>query len=194
MLVNWFTNVSHRTIMLITDMFNFGKLWIFVLFMLWASASLSGTAAGVTSSLISLTMANVVGSGIFLSAIFKKEEIDQNREAILAKMREKYGDNLDVARGLFVVTCSPIVAAYFLLSAINQLVRRVGINPCSQPTNAREDSTESPGIVTVRAKKQITKMKSWDRVKVFTYAVYWGIAYMILQVLVANLTVVFLSW
>jgi len=37
-------------------------------------------------------------------------------------------------------------------------------------------------------------MKSWDRAKVFTCAVYWGIAFMILQVLVANLTVVFLSW
>ena len=37
-------------------------------------------------------------------------------------------------------------------------------------------------------------MKSWDLAKVFTYAIYWGIAFMILQVLVANLTVVFLSW
>jgi len=177
------------------DMFNFGKLWFFMLFIMWASASLSGTAAGVTLSLFSLTMANAIGCAMFVSAIFSKEELDQKKMAMHARIREKYGDNnLNVARGLFVVTCSPILVAYFCLSAMNQLVRRIGINPCSQPTYAISDPDKNSGIVTVKAKEQLTKMRSWDRAKVFTYAVYWGIAFMILQVLVANLTVVFLSW
>jgi len=177
------------------DMFNFGKLWFFVLFIMWASASLSGTAAGVTSSLLTLTMANLVGSAIFLSAIFSKEERSQSHEAVLARIREKYGDNnLDVARGLLVVTCSPILVAYFCLSSINQLVRRIGINPCSRPTYEMSDPDKNAGVVTVRAKKQLTKMRSWDRAKVLTYAIYWGIAFMIFNVLVATLTVVFLSW
>ena len=37
-------------------------------------------------------------------------------------------------------------------------------------------------------------MKRWDLARVYTFAVYWGIFFMILQVLVAKLTVVFLSW
>jgi hypothetical protein len=37
-------------------------------------------------------------------------------------------------------------------------------------------------------------MRGWDRTRVFTYAVWWGVAYMILQVIVSKLTVVFLSW
>ena len=37
-------------------------------------------------------------------------------------------------------------------------------------------------------------MRSWDRTRVFTYAVYWGVAYIIFQVLVSKITVVFLSW
>lgn len=152
---------------------------------------MSGTAAGVTSSLSSLTVANLFAAAIILSAIFSKEETGRHQEAVMAKIREKYGDNLDVIRGLFIVTCTPILVAYFLLSAINQLVRRIGVNPCSQPTT---DSNTSVGILTVRAKQQLTQMRSWYRVKVLTYAVYWGVAYMILQVLVANLTVVFLSW
>jgi len=37
-------------------------------------------------------------------------------------------------------------------------------------------------------------MKSWDRAKVYTFAIYWGIGFMIFNVLVSKLTVVFLSW
>lgn len=173
------------------DIFNFGKLWFFMLFVIWASTCLSGTAAGVTSTLVTLNLASLLGSSIFLSASFSEEERKHNQKAMVARIHEKYGDNLDVVRGLFVVTCSPIVIAYFCLSALNQLVRRIGINPCSQP--ARNTDGDA-GIVTVKAKKQLTRMRAWDRAKVFTYGIYWGVAYMIMQVLVANLTVVFLSW
>jgi len=37
-------------------------------------------------------------------------------------------------------------------------------------------------------------MKSWDRANVFTIATYWGIAFMVLNVLVATMTTVLLSW
>eukprot|EP00584_Thalassiosira_punctigera_P000831 CAMPEP_0172533624 /NCGR_PEP_ID=MMETSP1067-20121228/6258_1 /TAXON_ID=265564 ORGANISM="Thalassiosira punctigera, Strain Tpunct2005C2" /NCGR_SAMPLE_ID=MMETSP1067 /ASSEMBLY_ACC=CAM_ASM_000444 /LENGTH=844 /DNA_ID=CAMNT_0013318287 /DNA_START=162 /DNA_END=2696 /DNA_ORIENTATION=- len=177
------------------DIFNFGKLWLLFLFIMWASASLSGTAAGVTSSLLTLTTANLIGSAIILSTIFSREELHQNKEAVYSRIQDRYGDNnLEVARGLFIATCSPILVGYFFLSAINQLIRRIGINPCAQPTYEKNDPDKNSGIVTMRAKQQLTSMRSWDRAKVLTYAIYWGIAYMILNVLVANLTVVFLSW
>ena len=48
-----------------------------------------------------------------------------------------------------------------------------GINPCAQPSCATEASGSFPGIFTLRATKQLNQMKSWDRVKVFTYAIYW---------------------
>lgn len=155
---------------------------------------MSGAAAGITSSLVMITLASLVGAGIFVSASYSKQERDHNTDVVLARIHENYGNNLDVVRGLFVVTCSPLIVAYFCLSAINQLVRRIGINPCAQPSCQVSDSDESAGVVTVRAKKQITSMRTWDRAKVFTYAIYWGVAYMVMQVLVANLTVVFLSW
>mmetsp|Transcript_12178 Transcript_12178/g.26281 ORF Transcript_12178/g.26281 Transcript_12178/m.26281 type:complete len:890 (+) Transcript_12178:181-2850(+) len=181
------------------DVFNFTKVWLFVLFVMWASASLSGAAAGVTTTLVTLTVANMIGSSILLSAIFGREEIHDNKEMVLEKIREKYGDdNLNIARGLFVVTCSPVLLGYFCLSAVNQAVRRIGINPCSQPVNEVEcttvDDDQTDKILTVRAERQLTRMRAWNRAKVFTYAIYWGIAFMILYVLVAKLTVVFLSW
>lgn len=176
------------------DIFNFGKIWIFALCVMWASASLSGTAAGVTSSLVGLTLASLLASAIFLSASFSKDEVKTNKESIMTRIREKYGDNLDVARGLFIVTCSPIVFVYFGFSMINQVVRRIGINPCSQPSLDANPQAKGYKILTVRANKHLNRMRAWDRASVLTYAVYWGVAYMILNVIVSQLTVVFLSW
>lgn len=90
---------------------------------------------------------------------------------MLARIHAKYGDSLDVVRGLFVVTCSPVIAAYFILSALNQSVRR--INACGRPSCAMDVSDRFEGVVTQRAKKQLIQMRSWDRAKVFTYAIYW---------------------
>jgi hypothetical protein len=176
------------------DIFNFGKIWIFALCIMWGSASLSGTSAGVVASLVTLTLASLVASAIFLSASYSKSEVKYNKEAIVARIVEKFGDSIDIARGLFVVTCSPIFIAYLGLSMINQLVRRIGINPCSQPAIDSSASPKNYDILTVRANKHVARVKSWDRARVFTYAVYWGLAYMVLQVIVAKLTVVFLSW
>ena len=161
---------------------------------MWASASLSGTAAGVASSLVTLTLASLVASAIFLSASFSKDERKYNSEAVISRIREKYKDHLDVIRGFFIVTCLPILVAYFSLSMVNQLVRRIGINPCSQPANIVGDSAKNADVFTVRARKQLTRMKSWNRAKVLTIAIYWGLAFMTMQVIVAKLTVVFLSW
>ncbi|KAL9188273.1 hypothetical protein ACHAXT_006651 [Thalassiosira profunda] len=173
-------------------MMTFGKLWFFVLFIMWASASLSGAAAGLTNTLLSLTLANFVGASVVFVTVLDNEEREKNQRDVMQRIHEKYGDgNMNIVRGLFIVTCSPILILYFGLSAINQLVRRIGVNPCSQPTCEESDTA---GIVTVRAKKQLTTMRSWNRAKVMTIGVYWGIAFMVLQVLVANLTVVFLSW
>ncbi|KAL3768770.1 hypothetical protein ACHAWU_006871 [Discostella pseudostelligera] len=176
------------------DVFNFGNMWLVVLFILWASASLSGTAAGVSTSLFTITLASLAGSFIFLSASFNYDEQKQTRKAFQTRIHEKYGDSVDIARGLFIVTCFPIVIVYFCLAALNQMVRKIGINPCAQPAFDKNSPEEKAGFVTTRAMKQLTRLRSWNRAKVLTYAVYWGIAFMTMQVLVANLTVVFFSW
>ena len=170
---------------------NFMKMWFFILFLLWASASISGAAAGVTSTLSSLTMASVAGAAILWAAVSRKEERDKGMEDSMAKITDKIGNYFDIFRGLFVWTCSPIIVGYFFLSAINQLVRRLRLNPCAQPAS---DSGSNAGILTVTAARQLKEMKSWNRSNVLTITVYLGIGYMLMNVLVAQLTVVFLSW
>ncbi len=77
---------------------------------------------------------------------------------------------------------------------MNQCVRSTGIFPCSKPPSDENSELASRDIFTTKTRKQINVMKTWDRAKVYTYAIYWGIAFMVLQVIVAKITVVFLSW
>jgi len=175
-----------------TEIFNFGKIWLFVLCILWASASLAGTAAGVTTSLATLTLASLVGSAVFMTASFSKEHQENSTKAVIDRLREKYSNSLDYLRGAFIVTCLPFIAVYFLLSMVNQFFRKTGFNPIAQPS--KEDDSDHASLLTVKGKKQMNRMKSWDSVRVITIAIYWGIFYMGMQVVVAQLTVVFLSW
>lgn len=170
------------------DIFNFGKVWLFILFAIWVTTSLSGMASGVTSALAALTLASFVASAVFIAVSFNRDERTENAAAVFNRLRDKYGENLDIARGLFVVTCAPILLIYFCFSITNQLIRKTRIFPCSEPVGDSND------IFTTRTRRQIEQMKTWDRVRVYTFAVYWGIFFMVMQVLVSKLTVVFLSW
>lgn len=161
---------------------------------MWVTASMAGSAAGLTAALAALTLASFVASAVFISVSFSKEERDQNAAALVERIRSKYGKNLDVVRGLFVVTCAPIILVYFGLSIMNQFVRATAIIQCSQPAREDYDSREGRDIFTIRTRKQINVFRTWNRAKVYTIAIYWGIAFMVLQVIVAKLTVVFLSW
>jgi hypothetical protein len=122
---------------------------------------------------MTITTASLLGSAIFLLASYSREEMKHNQEAALERIRAKYGDNLDVVRGLFIVTCSPFIVAYFMLSALNQVVRKVGINPCARPSREINAPDQVAGVFTLRAEKQLIRMRSWNLTQVFTYAIYW---------------------
>eukprot|EP00985_Skeletonema_marinoi_P027705 scaffold23155_cov183-Skeletonema_marinoi.AAC.1 len=84
------------------DIFNFGKVWLFILFAIWVTTSLSGMASGVTSALAALTLASFVASAVFIAVSFNRDERTENAAAVFNRLRDKYGENLDIARGLFV--------------------------------------------------------------------------------------------
>ena len=170
------------------DVFNFGKVWLFILFAIWVTTSLSGTSAGVTSALAALTLASFVASAVFIAFSFGHEERVDNAAVVFKRLRDKYGENLDFAKGLFVATCAPVILVYLCFSVTNQLIRKTKIFPCSEPVGDSRD------IFTTRTRMQIDQMKSWNRTRVYTIAVCWGLFFMVMQVLVAKLTVVFLSW
>ena len=172
------------------DIINFGKLWIFLLFAMWLTASLAGVAAGLSTALLSMTLASFVGSVIFVSMTRTRSEGKEQIIGFWARIDASYGAHLDVARGLFLILCMPFIFIYVGLSMINQLVRKCGL-PCSKELKtdkARKD------FLTKRCRTHIEIFRAWDRTKVLTFGIFWGIAFMILQVIVAQFTVLFLSW
>ena len=158
---------------------------------MWVTASLSGIAAGVTTTLLAITLASFVASAMFLAVSFNKEERAQNAAAVFDRLREKYNKHLDVIRGLLIWSCGPVILVYFGFSRLNQFIRTTEIFPCSQPIRRVEGRID---VYTSRTRTQINAIKNWDKARVYTYAVYWGIAFMTLEVIIARLTVVFLSW
>jgi len=81
---------------------------------------------------------------------------------------------------------------------LNQCIRRTNIFPCSKVTkhwrNEGDTTGDKKGWVTEKTVKQIKEFWSWDIAKVFTYAVYWGIAFITMNVVVSKFTILFLSW
>jgi len=172
------------------DMINFGKLWLVLLFAVWVASSLAGVAAGLASALAALTLASFVGSAIFVTASISHSEQKDYATTLRDRVLEKYGSLLNIIKGLAVAMLSPIFLIYLALDMVNQAVRKLGLK-CSKRFKTEEEKRD---IFTRRARRQIKAILSWEHSTVLTYAVYWGGAFFIMNVAVAKLTVLFLSW
>ncbi|CAJ1952883.1 unnamed protein product [Cylindrotheca closterium] len=172
------------------DMINFGKLWLVLLFAVWVASSLAGVAAGLTSALMALTLASFVGSAVFVSASISYSEQKDYAKSLRNRVLEKYGSLLDITKGLAVAMLSPAFLVYLGLDIVNQAVRKIGLR-CSKQFKTEEEKSD---IFTRKARRHIEAIRSWERSTVLTYAIYWGGAFFLMNVAVAKLTVLFLSW
>jgi hypothetical protein len=172
------------------DFINFAKLWIFLLFTVWVTSSLAGVAAGVASALLALTLASFVGSAVFISASVSYSDQKGYLFGLWNRIIEKYSGWLDIARGLAVAILLPLWFVYLVLSFLNQRVRRLGLK-CSKKIKSEEEKAD---FYTRATRRQIKDVRTWDLSTIFVYAVYWGAGFVIMNVVVAKLTVLFLSW
>lgn len=174
----------------------FARIWLFLLFAMWVGASLSGAGAGVSTTLAALTFASFIAAAIFLAISFKRIEREEQLQRIKEQLVAKYGDHFDIFRGLLVVTCTPVFLLYFAVSFVIQQIRNLTFCTYARPppnTTSLRDVVAG-GWCTIEARRLIREFRSWNRTKVLTYAVYWGLAFMIMNVIVAQFTLVFLSW
>ncbi len=175
----------------------FAEVWGFLLFAMWISASLAGAGAGLSTTLAALTLSSFVASTLFLASSYSQmERIEQVRN-LWKKLLENYGTYLDIAKGLVVVTCTPVAILYLAVSFLVRGIRTMKF-PCSRKTHLeRSSSTRDTFIsnyVTAEANKLIKEFMSWDLATVFTYAVYWGAGFITLSVIASKFTTLFLSW
>jgi len=174
----------------------FVKVWVFLLFGMWVGASLAGAGAGVSTTLAALTLSSFIAAAIFLAISYNQIERQEQMGRIGAALVEKYGNHFDVFRGLLIVTCAPVFMLYFGVSFVIQRIRSIKFCDYTKPpvdTKSLRNVTGN-GWFTVEARRFIREFQSWNRTKVFVYAVYWGLAFMILNVIVSQFTLVFLSW
>lgn len=173
----------------------FARVWLFLLFGMWVGASLSGAGAGFSSTLAAITLASFIAASIFLSFSYGKIERKEQLTSISETLKEKYGNHFDTFRGLLVVTCAPIFLIYFFVSFLIQRIRDVSCY-VGKPSNNTESlrNIHGSGWLTVEARRLLREFQSWNMTKVFTIAIYWGLAFQVLSVVVAQFTLLFLSW
>ncbi len=174
----------------------FAKIWFFLVFALWIASSLAGAGAGVSVTLAALTLSAFVASSILLASSFTHAERKEKVFQLWMKLMEKYRSYLNVAKGLLVVTSSPVFIVYLAVSFINQTIRNINL-PCSRTSPKNTQSLKNimgEGFFTTEARRLIREVKSWDLVEVIVYAVYWGIAFILLTVVAPQFTTLILSW
>mmetsp|Transcript_16023 Transcript_16023/g.30228 ORF Transcript_16023/g.30228 Transcript_16023/m.30228 type:complete len:866 (-) Transcript_16023:328-2925(-) len=172
------------------------KIWMFLLFGTWVSASLAGAGAGVSATLTALTLASFIAAAIFLAISYERIERKEHLKKIGDQLVEKYGNHFNVFRGLLIVTCTPVFLLYFFVSFVIQRIRDLPFCPYTKPpvTTMSLRHVGGSGWLTIEARRLLREFQTWDRTKVFTYAIYWGLAFMVLSVIVSQFTLVFLSW
>ncbi|GMH95389.1 hypothetical protein TrST_g10751 [Triparma strigata] len=168
----------------------FGKLFVMLLFGLWCTASLSGAGAGLTESFASFFLGAGVSISMILIATFGSQNVKDMD--MLQNLKSKYAWAGDHMKAVLISTSSPIIGMYMCVSFLNQCVRKAGIFPCTLPID--KSKNEHKMWVTKAAHAQIVYFKKWDHSKTYTWAIMWGLAYMIMQVFAAKFTVLFLSW
>lgn len=178
------------------DVVKFGKLWLSLLFGTWVYASLSGAAVGISTALAFLTFSGFIASAVFLAVSYSNLERRAQFQQTMELISDRFSSWFDVARGLLVVTCSPIFIVYMFISALKQRIRRISFcNISNQPVESKSlKNVVGSELFTVECRRQLREIQAWNKSNVFTYAMYWGILFMSVAVIVAKFTLLFLAW
>jgi len=169
----------------------FGWMLLLVLFMMWCAASLSGVG-DVSGALGALVFSCMIAIGCLVVGMFGSAEIahQAHDNPHMLAMKAKWAPYADWFRGLAVITFTPMFVLYLGVSFVNQLVRRIPCIGCTKTLTA-----EDRGLwLTQVTSKQLQLVLGWPRTSILTKAVWIGFAYMVLNVVVAQFTILFLSW
>jgi len=168
-----------------------GQFLLLLLFGLWVTASISGAGSVITEALGAFILAGmccVCGFVVYTHGLEMFKHPDE--QPFMKKMTEKYGSWFDVMRGLLIVTCLPLIGAFFTLSFVNQAIRKC---PCI-PITKKLDETDRHLTFTKLGSSLWCAMLTWKWTQVLTYALYWGIFFFTTNVVISRFTVLFLSW
>jgi len=175
------------------------KMYFVLVFLIGSCASLAGAGEGLTVAFLVFTLSSMVSLLIVILFVINEESDERSDDLVCAlsddavamdERLESYQPYTDILRGLILLTLFPVTLVYVTLSFMNECIRRSGLFPFTQQHNEDENS-----LLTRRVQKQIEHFCSWkDTCRVYRYALYWGMGFMFMNVIVQQLLVVFLLW
>jgi len=185
----------------------FVKVWSVLFFLVWIVASLSGGA--YSEGLINFLMAMFLAVGMIAVITFGRPKYGK---VLAQRAEEGLGTNVDVAKAILVMTCTPVFIAYLGASFVNQRVRIIRralrASMCPREPLSIENDVDSD-YSTIRKPKQdgwqdlwLTEITSeqleaargWEISKLIVWAIFLGIFFMVCFVFIGQFTTLLLSW
>jgi hypothetical protein len=157
--------------------------------LLWVAGAIAGAGIGINNAaqyLVAVTILVVCGAMIStigwqrLTSYWSTVPLARQLTASLLT---------DWFKALFVLFLMPVVPAYFLLSFLNQMVRRAVSFGYDM-----SDAKERKLWLTLAVAIQFKMLKRWRWTSVLQKAMWIGLFYVIVQVGIGLLVTVFLSW
>eukprot|EP00588_Corethron_pennatum_P009273 CAMPEP_0194274418 /NCGR_PEP_ID=MMETSP0169-20130528/7496_1 /TAXON_ID=218684 /ORGANISM="Corethron pennatum, Strain L29A3" /LENGTH=833 /DNA_ID=CAMNT_0039017599 /DNA_START=146 /DNA_END=2644 /DNA_ORIENTATION=- len=188
----------------------FVKVWSVLFFLVWVVASLSGGA--YSEGVINFLMAMFLAVGMIAVITFGRPKYGK---VLAQRAEEGLGTNVDVAKAILVMTCTPVFIAYLGASVVNQRVRiirralRASMCP-REPLSSeysvdgvdsynstmrkpKQDGWENLWLTEI-ASEQLKAARGWEISKLIVWAVYLGIFFMVCFVFIGQFTTLLLSW
>ncbi|GMI19889.1 hypothetical protein TrRE_jg8661 [Triparma retinervis] len=167
----------------------FMKIFMCICFLFWVASSLAASNAGITSALMAfIVFAILMGALVAIGVHGAKSFTSDVENNFINKFREKYSGYGTFFKGLFVLTCFPVVFAYWGIAFINQFIRKLGL-----PLTKQLDAEERKLSFTLVATKQRKEILSWEWTPVITMGINIGIFVQIMGILVTKITYLLLA-
>ena len=163
--------------------------WSILLFTsgVWVSTSIAATSLNMTRVIVMALLLFLVVTGSLVGSTLGWSQIRKSAGnlKVTQKIRVLSEGVKDYGRGLFCLAFAPLVLGYFLLSLLNQAARHC--LPCTQ-------SAQGGRLLTESAHKQLALLKAWNWGSICSKVTFWGVFYMVMQVLVSKVVFLFFSW
>ncbi|GMI19487.1 hypothetical protein TeGR_g9635, partial [Tetraparma gracilis] len=150
------------------------------------AASNSGIADGLFSFVVFMCLSAAI---VALMLLGKKQLAGKLEEELVNKMKAKYGGYGTLFKGVFILSCTPIVFGFWGIATLNQAIRKIGLPLSKQLTD--EDRTFA---LTLAASKQKKMILGWEWTPVILMSLKVGVFVQVMGVLITKFTYLFLAW
>jgi hypothetical protein len=180
----------------------FGVILLLFAAALWISASFASIGQDISNVVVMFSTAALISTSVTVTAtVGLKPLLNQIKGSDVVKKADSTVKGVlksDWLRALVVFAAGPIVPVIALISFVNQQVRlifhRLKMDSGSSPTKEIKDEAEAKLMVTRKIADHYNELKQWRWTSILTKVIYIGLIFMVIQVGVAKLVAVFLSW